>query len=93
MSEQFKIYIHSPKHHISKQTIREFINSVNMVANNLFDGNVYDFDKGIDEKQCNYKKAILGFLMFMKMDNPLMEIMIDEFLEEVYDFDKGIDDE
>ena len=47
MSEQFKIYIHSPKHHISEQTIRKFINSVNMIADNLFDGNVYDF-KGID---------------------------------------------
>ena len=48
MSEQFKIYIHSPKHHISEQTIRKFINSVNMIANNLFDGNVYNFDKVID---------------------------------------------
>ena len=93
MSEQFKIYIHSPKHHISEQTIRKFIHSVNMVANNLFDGIVYNFDAEIDEKQCNYKRAILGFLMFMKMDNPLMEIMIDEFLEEVYDFDKVIDNE
>ena len=37
--------------------------------------------------KCNYKKAILDFLKFMKMDNPLMEIMIDEFLEEVYDGD------
>lgn len=42
----------------------------------------------IIKKQCNHKKAILGFLKFMKMDNPLMEIMIDEFLEEVYDCDK-----
>ena len=39
MSEQFKMYIHSPKHHISEQTIREFINSVNMIANKLFDDN------------------------------------------------------
>lgn len=37
------------------------------------------------KKQCNYKKAIIGFLKFMNMDNPLMEIMIDEFLKEVYD--------
>ena len=36
------------------------------------------------EKECNYKKAILDFLKFMKMDNLLMEIMVDEFLEEVY---------
>lgn len=48
MSKQFKIYIHSPKHHISEQTIRKFINSVNMIANDLFDGNVYDF-KVIDD--------------------------------------------
>ena len=47
----------------------------------------------IIKKQCNHKKAILDFLKFMRMDNPLMEIMIDEFLEEVYDFDKVIDDE
>ena len=40
-----------------------------------------------------FKQVILDFLKFMKMDNPLMEIMIDEFLEEVYDFDKVIDDE
>ena len=40
------------------------------------------------KKQCNHKKAILDFLKFMKMDNPLMEIMIDEFLEEVYDGDE-----
>lgn len=33
----------------------------------------------------NHKKAILDFLKFMKMDNPLTETMIDEFLEEVYD--------
>lgn len=47
----------------------------------------------VNNQQCNYKKAILDFLKFMKMDNPLMEIMIDEFLEEVYDFDKVIDNE
>ena len=36
--------------------------------------------------KCNHKKAILEFLKFMKMDNPLMEIMVDEFLEEVYKY-------
>lgn len=88
MSEQFKIYIFSPKHHISEQTIRKFINSVNMTANDLFDGNVYDFDlEQSIKKQCNYKRVILDFLKFMEMGNPLMEIMIDEFLEEVYDGD------
>lgn len=40
-----------------------------------------------EQLQCNHKKAIIGFLKFMNMDNPLMEIMIDEFLEEVYDGD------
>ena len=39
------------------------------------------------KKQCNHKKPILEFLKFMNMDNPLMEIMVDEFLEEVYDGD------
>ena len=39
------------------------------------------------KKQGNYKKAILDFLKFMGMDNSLMEIMVDEFLEEVYDGD------
>ena len=37
--------------------------------------------------KCNHKKAIIGFLKFMNMDNPLMEVMVDEFLEEVYDGD------
>ena len=32
-------------------------------------------------------RKILDFLKFIKMDNPLMETMIDEFLEEVYDGD------
>ena len=50
-------------------------------------------NKQLLKKQCNHKKAILGFFKFMKMDNPLMEIMIDEFLEEVYDYDMVIDDE
>lgn len=44
-------------------------------------------DEILEQKQCNHKKAILDFLKFMKMDNPLMEIMVDEFLEEVYDED------
>ena len=39
------------------------------------------------KNQYNHKKAIIGFLKFMNMDNPLMEIMVDEFLEEVYDGD------
>ena len=34
--------------------------------------------------KCNHKKAILDFLKFMKMNNPLMETKVDEFLEEVY---------
>lgn len=50
-----------------------------------------DIEKPLDEileqNQCNHKKAILDFLKFMKMDNSLMEIMVDEFLEEVYDGD------
>ena len=36
--------------------------------------------------KCNYKKCILDFLKFMSIDDPLMEIMVDEFLEEVYEY-------
>ena len=44
-------------------------------------------DEILEQKQCNHKKAIFDFLKFMGMDNPLIEIMVDEFLEEVYDGD------
>lgn len=30
----------------------------------------------VNNQQCNHKKVILDFLKFMKMDSPLMEIMI-----------------
>lgn len=36
------------------------------------------------KEQCNHKKVMLDFFNFMNMNNPLMEIMVDEFLEEIY---------
>ena len=50
MSEQFKIYIHSPKDHISEGTIKKTIHKINNIVNNAFDGIVYDFDKVIDDE-------------------------------------------
>ena len=44
----------------------------------------------MSERKCNYKRAIMEFMKFMHMDNPLTEIMVDEFLEEIY---MEIDDE
>ena len=37
-----------------------------------------------EKSRCDYKKAIIEFCKFMNMDNPLMEIMVDEFLQEVF---------
>lgn len=31
------------------------------------------------------KKMIIAFLKFMQLYDPLMDVMIDEFLQEVYD--------
>lgn len=33
------------------------------------------------------KDCIMQFLKFMKMDNPIIEIMVDEFLQEVYEYE------
>ena len=49
-----------------------------------------DKESDDEERKCNYKRAIMEFMKFMHMDNPLMEIMVDEFLEEIY---MEIDDE
>lgn len=57
-----------------------------MLINDKRCGKTKEIDEQQDiKKQYNHKKAILDFLKFIKMDNPLMETMIDEFLEEVYD--------
>ncbi len=35
----------------------------------------------------DHKNAIMEFLKFMGMDSPLIEVMVDEFLEEIYEGD------
>ena len=37
-----------------------------------------------EESKCDYKKAIIGFCRFMNIDTPLVEVMVDEFLQEVF---------
>lgn len=37
-----------------------------------------------EESKCNYKKAIIEFCKFMNINSPLVEIMVDEFLQEVF---------
>lgn len=37
-----------------------------------------------EENKCNYKKAIIEFCKFMNINSPLVEIMVDEFLQEVF---------
>ena len=38
-----------------------------------------------EKNKCDYKKAIIEFCKFMNIDTPLVEVMIDEFLQEVFD--------
>ena len=45
MSEKFVVYIYSPKHNVSEETIRKTIRRIDSVVEDAFDGNVYDFDK------------------------------------------------
>ena len=45
MSERFAVYIYSPKHNVSEETIRRTIRKINTIVEDAFDGNVYDFDK------------------------------------------------
>lgn len=37
-----------------------------------------------EESKCDYKKAIIEFCRFMNIDTPLIEVMVDEFLQEVF---------
>ena len=37
-----------------------------------------------EESKCDYKKAIIEFCRFMNIDTPLVEVMVDEFLQEVF---------
>ena len=42
-------------------------------------------DQRLSEKsKCDYKKAIIEFCKFMNIDSPLLEVMVDEFVEEVF---------
>ena len=45
MSENFVVYIHSPKDHISEETIEKTIKKMDKIVNDAFDGIVYNFDK------------------------------------------------
>ena len=37
-----------------------------------------------EESKCDYKKAIIEFCRFMNIDTPLVEVMVDKFLQEVF---------
>lgn len=37
-----------------------------------------------EKSKCDYKKAIIEFCKFMHINNPLVEVMVDEFLQEVF---------
>lgn len=37
-----------------------------------------------EESKCDYKKAIIEFCRFMNIDTPLVEVMVNEFLQEVF---------
>ena len=37
-----------------------------------------------EKSKCDYKKAIIEFCKFMNINSPLLEVMVDEFLQEVF---------
>lgn len=37
-----------------------------------------------EKSKCNYKEAIIEFCKFMNINTPLLEVMVDEFLQEVF---------
>lgn len=37
-----------------------------------------------EKSKCDYKKAIIDFCKFMNINTPLLDIMVDEFLQEVF---------
>lgn len=41
-----------------------------------------------EESKCDYKKAIIEFCRFMNIDTPLVEVMVDKFLQEVFQINK-----
>lgn len=40
-----------------------------------------------EKSKCDYKKAIIEFCKFMNIYSPLLEVMVDEFLQEVYEYE------
>lgn len=38
-----------------------------------------------EKSKCNYKKAIIEFCKFMNINTPLLDVMVDEFLQEVFE--------
>lgn len=41
----------------------------------------------MNQNRCDHKKAIIEFCKFMNIDSPLLEVMVDEFLQEVYEYE------
>lgn len=37
-----------------------------------------------EKSKCDYKKAIIEFCKFMNINTPLLDIMVDEFLQEMF---------
>lgn len=37
-----------------------------------------------EKSKCDYKKAIIEFCKFMNINTPLLDVMVDEFLQEVF---------
>ena len=37
-----------------------------------------------EKNKCDYKKAIIEFCKFMNINTPLLDVMVDEFLQEVF---------
>ena len=37
-----------------------------------------------EKSKCDYKKAIIEFCKFMNINTPLLDVMVDEFLQEMF---------
>lgn len=60
--------------------IKVLQNSWEIMNQRLSEKSKCDYKKAIIE----YKKAIIEFCKFMNIDTPLLEVMVDEFLQEVF---------
>ena len=38
----------------------------------------------LEKEKCDYKKAIIKFCKFMNINTPLLDVMVDEFLQEMF---------